>query len=179
MRDYKPPSNFPGNWQPRYIRGEYSVPLESPVHRPEHHYTVPDTVQVRHCEVGETTAYFDRIYNNTAREEPKAPPKKVVKEEPQKKERKPRKDRYAWVRDAIIEYMVAVMRPCMVAEIPVECSLSKRGFRHQLQRLVDEGQVKQRCYSVTGVSGHTSQYIASGVEWPPLPEGGRLLKETK
>lgn len=160
MREYKPTMSFPGEWLPRYLRGQYSVPMETPRDLPEPERVIPAHVRIQHIQYGVPTS--------DPAPELRASPRSAATRKRQQPESHTR----------ILDYLASSHTARTRSEIAVALGMAKRQTSNCLRSLLRRAAIKHRRYSLPlQCRGHRSQYILASLDWPPYPAGARVLRE--
>lgn len=189
-KDYQPRA-WPPGWQPRHMRGEYSVPMDSPRRGPEAmpRTILDDAICVRvppGASMRDATNGRDHRWNNQHGEQlvaslaraaeqsrrSKAAAKLLRPPTPPKPARESKPGALA---AKIIAWLVQRGAPANRHQIATGLGIAHDATRTPVNRLLRLGLIKTRHYSLAGEPGHKAQYLASADPWPAWPAGARPI----
>lgn len=189
-KDYQPRA-WPPGWQPRHMRGEYSVPMDSPRRGPEAmpRTILDDAICVRvppGASMRDATNGRDHRWNNQHGEQLVASLARAAEQSRRSKAaarivretrppKPPRDNPHRAARDAVVAWLRAHGQPATRGEIADGLGWQKEDTRAPINRLIKTGAIQARHYSLVGRPGHQAQYLTAGAPWPAWPEGATPL----
>ena len=183
MSDYRP--SYPLGFTPRPV-AEWAIPMESAIKPQSLGYQIPEGVVIMHCEPGQRAGEVTGPsygWNNkngfeTRRRACRAATRtaavqRILRPTPTARPKNTRRDA---LQARILEWVTAHPAAVTAAELRAALRVSQRDIRSPLRRLVHHTLLQIRCYSQLGRGGFRAQYLLAGRDWPPLPEGARILR---